>query len=212
MSHPMRDGLVARLGERGFLLAYSLVSFATFGWLIWIARSFDDGEPLWIAPLWAWWPLSLITLLASMLLVGSFVKNPAVPHPGARIGLAEREPTGVYAITRHPMNWGILLWALVHVAAYGGAINLVIATGMGMLALLGSWGQDAKKSRLLGKPWDRWRARTSFMPFGALLAGKARWAAASPGAVALLGGTALWAVAHWLHVRAAGPFAYIPIG
>lgn len=212
MSHPMRDGLVARLGERGFQAAYSLVSIVTFGWLVWVARSFDDGEPLWIAPLWAWWPLSLSTLFASALLVGSFVKNPALPHPGAQLGLAERTPTGVFAITRHPMNWGILIWALVHLAAYGGAINLVIAGGMGLLALVGSLGQDAKKRRLLGEPWRAWESRTSFAPFGALLAGRVPWRAAAPSAVALLGGTALWAVAHWLHVRAAGPFAYIPIG
>ena len=212
MSHPMRDGLVARLGERGFLVAYSVVSFITFGWLIWVARSFDDGQPLWIAPLWAWWPLSLLTLFASVLLVGSFAKNPALPHPGAQVGLAEREPAGVFAITRHPMNWGILLWALVHVLAYGGAINVVIATGMGLLALVGSLGQDAKKRRLLGEPWRAWERRTSFVPFGALLARRVGWRVATPSAVALLGGTALWAVAHWLHVRAAGPFAYIPIG
>ncbi len=71
---------------------------------------------------------------------------------------------------------------------------------------------DKEKRRLLGEPWRAWEGRTSFAPFGALLAGRVPWSAANPGGVALLGGTALWAVAHWLHVRAAGPFAYIPIG
>ena len=34
MSHPLRAGLVGRLGENGFLGVYSLVSFATLGWAI----------------------------------------------------------------------------------------------------------------------------------------------------------------------------------
>lgn len=34
MSHPLRAGLVARLGERGFAGAYSIVAFATLGWMI----------------------------------------------------------------------------------------------------------------------------------------------------------------------------------
>lgn len=212
MSHPLRGPTVARLGEKGFLAAYSLVSFATFGWMVWAAKRFDDGDPLWIAPLWAWWPASLVTLLASILLVGSFVRNPALPHPGARQDLATREATGVYAITRHPMNMGILLWALVHVIVWGGAINLVIAIGMGVLALLGSIGQDAKKRRQLGEGWARWTERTSLVPFAALLSGRAKWSRAIPSAAAVLGGTTLWVVAHWLHVRAAGPFAFIPIG
>jgi uncharacterized membrane protein len=35
MSHPLRAKMVARLGEKGFSAVYSLVSFATLGWMIW---------------------------------------------------------------------------------------------------------------------------------------------------------------------------------
>ena len=33
-STPLRAALVRRLGERGYLILYSLISFAAFGWLI----------------------------------------------------------------------------------------------------------------------------------------------------------------------------------
>jgi uncharacterized membrane protein len=56
-----------------------------------------------------------------------------------------------------------------------------------------------KKLRLLGDSWRDWRARTSFIPFAALLAGKVRPRDAVPGAVALIGGFVLWAVVTWLH-------------
>lgn len=115
MSHPLRAGLVAKLGEKGFSGLYSLIAFVTLGWMIFAWRSIEDSAPLWIAPLW-WWPVaSAIMLLALILLVGSFVRNPAFPHPGAE-SQAVRPATGVFAITRHPMNWSFILWALVHIS------------------------------------------------------------------------------------------------
>ena len=44
MSHPLRPALVARLGERGFLGAYSLISFVTLGWMIFAWRGTDAGR------------------------------------------------------------------------------------------------------------------------------------------------------------------------
>ena len=48
------------------------------------------------------------------------------------------------------MMWGVTIWALVHVVLWGTAANLIVATGMGVLAFFGSRAQDAKKQRLLG--------------------------------------------------------------
>ena len=83
MSHPLRDALVARLRYRGFLGLYSLVALATLVWVIVTWRA-AESSPLWVAPLW-WWPFaSALMLVASILLVGSMVRNPALPHPGVR--------------------------------------------------------------------------------------------------------------------------------
>ena len=76
--------LVARLGERGFVGLYSLVAVATLGWMIVAWPATSTPTPLWVAPLW-WWPVaSALMLVASILLVGSLVGNPAFPSPGAR--------------------------------------------------------------------------------------------------------------------------------
>ena len=112
---------------------------------------------------------------------------------------------GVFAITRHPMNWSFMLWALVHLSLSGSARNLIVAGGILFLALFGSLGQDRKKRRLLGQTWRDWQARTSFMPFGALLQGRIGWRAAFPGWVALLGGLALWALATSWHAPSVSP-------
>jgi len=83
MSHPLRLRMVQNLGDQGFQIVYSAVSFVTLGWMIWAYRSIRNSEPFWIAPDWAWFVASGVLLLASILLVGSLVRNPAFPHPGA---------------------------------------------------------------------------------------------------------------------------------
>ena len=202
LSHPLRPALAARLGERGFLILYSLVALATFAWIIVAYRRGSDAGALWVAP-YQYWPFaSLLMLFASILLVGSLVGNPAHPGAGRRAGAA---PRGVYAITRHPMNWSFLLWALVHASLSGSPRNLIVAGGILVLALLGSIGQDRKKEQLLGDAWRDWEARTSFVPFGAAVAGKVRWRDCIPGAIALVGGIILWALATSYHAPLVSP-------
>ena len=206
LSHPYRIRLVGLLGERGFLLLYSIVAFVTLGAMILAYRAVDYSLPWWSAPGW-WWPVAAaIMLLALILLVGSLFGNPAFPRGDARprpIGPA----AGVFAITRHPMNWAFALWALVHISIWGSPSNLIVASGILILAIGGSIGQDRKKRRLLGKAWLDWEARTSFIPFGALLSRSARWRSAAPGWNALLGGLALWLAITWLHAPTVSPIA-----
>ena len=197
MSHPYRGRLIGQLGEAGFRLAYSLVAFVTLGWMIWVYGE-ADNIPLWTAPDWAWIAGSIVMLVASILLVGSFLGNPAFPHPGAE-KLAAKPARGVFAITRHPMNWSFALWALVHLSVYGSPRNLIVAAGILVLAIAGSIGQDRKKRAAIGRAWQDWEARTSFIPFAALIGGRAKWSAAFPGWIALGGGTLLWLVVTSLH-------------
>lgn len=204
MSHPLRAGLVVRLGERGFAGLYSLVAFATLGWMIFAYRQGSDAGAWWIAP-YEWWPFaSALMFAASILLAGALVRNPAFPHPGAR-RRAIPAPRGVFAITRHPMNWSFILWALVHISLSGSPRNLIVTAGILVLALAGSIGQDRKKARLMGQSWRDWQARTSFVPFGAALAGKVRWRDCIPGAIALIGGLLLWALATSYHAPLVSP-------
>lgn len=203
MSHPLRPALIARLTERGFLGVYSLISFATMGWMILAWRS-TSPDALWIAPLW-WWPIaSGLMLVACILLVGSLRGNPAFPNPGA----GPRDippPRGVFAITRHPMNTSFILWALLHLSLWGSTRTLIVAGGILILAVLGTLGQDRKKARLLGEVWRDWERRTSALPFAALLGNRLRWRNAFPGWFALIGGTALWALVTSYHAPMVSP-------
>lgn len=208
MSHPLRLRLVQNLGEQYFLIVYSVVSFVTLGWMILAYRSVRDSLPLWIAPDW-WWPVaSAIMLLASILLVGSFVRNPAFPHPGVE-KQAIRRATGVFAITRHPMNWSFILWALVHISVWGSPRNLIVAGGILVLAVFGSIGQDRKKLSVMGESWRGWMARTSFLPFGAIVTRRVGLRSAAPGWMALVGGFLLWVAITWWHAPSVSPAALL---
>ena len=98
-----------------------------------------------------------------------------------------------------------MLWALVHLSLSGSARNLIVAGGILILAFAGSIGQDRKKARLLGETWRDWMARTSFVPFGALLQGRASWRTAAPSWIALIGGAALWALVTSWHAPLVSP-------
>lgn len=204
MSHPLRVRLVQTLGEQWFAALYSAVAAVALAWMILAWRSVDESWPLWRAPDWAWWVASGAMLLACILLVGSFFRNPAFPQPGAR-PKAVRPATGVFAITRHPMNVAFILWALVHLALWGSPRNLIVAGGILVLAGLGSIGQDHKKLNVVGEPWRAWMERTSFAPFGALLSRRARWAGLKEAWPALLIGLLLWLAITWLHAPEVSP-------
>lgn len=196
MSHPLRAPLVRALGAGGFQIVYIIVSFATLGWVYFafIAAPPADlpgsGQAGWIAATIITWP-------AMVLLAGSFIGNPALPTPMAD-AQARAEPAGVFRVTRHPMMWGIGLWAISHMILYWSTRTMVTALAMGILALVGAKFQDAKKQALMGESWGVWASRTSYWP---------RWSRfLSVGAVPLIAGTALWLAGSWLHLlRAAIP-------
>ena len=211
MSHPLRVRLIQNLSEKGFALVYSLVASFTLIWMILAWRSINNSIPFWVAPLWWWSVASGIMLLALTLLVGSFIRNPAFPHPGAE-PKAIPPAKGVFAITRHPMNWSFILWAMVHISLWGSPRNLIVAGGIFILALFGSIGQDAKKRGLYGQSWRGWEAQTSFIPFGALLSGKAKWRAAAPGWIPIVFGLLLWLAITWWHAPLVSPIGAIGHG
>ncbi|HEY0130199.1 MAG TPA: NnrU family protein [Allosphingosinicella sp.] len=206
MSHPLRTRLVQNLGDQWFSALYSAVSFITLGWMILAYRASENSYFLWVSPDWAEPVAAVVTLIACILLAGSFFRNPAFPHPGAK-PRAPRAASGVFAVTRHPMNMAFILWALAHIALWGALPNLIVAGGILVLAMVGSIGQDHKKLNVIGEPWRAWMGRTSFVPFGALLSGRAKWSALAEAWPALLIGVALWLAVTWLHAPEVSPIA-----
>ena len=194
LSHPLRAPLVARIGEKGFLPLYSLVALATFAWMILAFRAAPtadlpgSGEIGWIVA-------TALTLPALLLFLGWLWKNPALPNPGAAATI-DRAPTGVFAVTRHPMMWGFALWALSHIVLWWSWRTVILGAAILFLALVGAHMQDRKKDALLGEKWSGWASATSYWP---------RWSRLlTAGAMLWLVTIALWLAITWAHIHAAG--------
>ncbi len=201
LSHPLRAPIVGRIGEGPFLRLYSLVAAVTLGWLALAYRAAPATAFLWPVGDAVWAVASAVMLVASVLLMGSLVRNPAMPNPTGKAATVG-EARGVYAVTRHPMMWAFALWGLVHIAVYPVAANIVLATAVIVLALVGAALQDRKKERLQPDSWPDWESRTSYWPFAAVAAGRARLGGF--GGHALGGGLVVWLAATWAHVPLGG--------
>ena len=196
LSHPLRAPFVARLGERGFQILYSVIALILFATMIWAYRAIGDQQILWAPGEALWIAATALMWLGSILFAGSFAGNPALP--GAR---RVAQPSGVLAITRHPMMWGFAAFAIVHLALIATPRAMLFDGAILLLALGGSVGQDRKNARRRGARWHEWSAQTAFVPFGRGLR--------SPGAFALVGGTLLFLVATWLHPQPVGLWRWL---
>lgn len=193
LSHPLRAPLVARLGDRGFMLVYSVVALGTLGIAVQLWKAIEPNR-LWTAPHW----LHIVCVVAMAFAAILFVGSVTAPNPALMGMPAGGRPRGVQRITRHPMMWSFAIWGIVHIIMSADSRTIVLASGIITLALFGAAMQDGKK-KAQNPAYGDHMAATGFMPFGAQLRGRAAWSSALPGLVATVGGLALWALLLWGH-------------
>lgn len=176
-STALRDRMVAALGERGYLIVYSLVAFATLGYLIWMYSALPRYDYFWLPSPELYMVPKIVMPVASILLFGGFMaRNPTVV--GMEDTLRQREggdfARGLTRITRHPFQWAVVLWAAAHLAANGDRVSVVFFGTFLVLGLAGSRLIDRKKAKKLGDDWTPYANATSNVPFGAILSGRNR--------------------------------------
>jgi len=162
---PLRAKLVATLGEWPYRGLYSAIAFVTLGAMIW-ALIHTPREVLWAG----WRPLALVVMpFAFILIATGYRRNPTMV--GADVLLKSENPArGMIRITRHPIMWGIMLWAAAHIAASGDLRSLVFFGGFLLVALFGTLSLDRRKRA--DPNWPRFAAATSHVPFVAIAQGR----------------------------------------
>jgi uncharacterized membrane protein len=203
-STPLRTVAVDAIGERAWIALYTIVSFATIGWMVWAY----NRAP--VEPLWAGWRLAPAILMpfAFMLLAGGLLtRNPSAVGQ-AKALKAEEPARGMLRVTRHPMMWGFMLWALAHILAQGELKSMLFFGAFLVLAGLGAALIDARKARTLGEDWQRFAAVTSYLPFAAIAQGRNRFDAREIGLRGPAAGLALYAVFFWFHAALFGARPY----
>ena len=191
-STPLRGAAVRALGEWPWRVAYSLVAFATLGWMIW-AYNRAPYEPLWTGLRHV--PAAIMPF-AFILLVSGFARNPTAV--GAEKLLESAEPArGMIRITRHPVMWAIVLWSLAHALARGDVKSLIFFGGMFVLAALGTVAIDRKKAA--NPAWPKFAAVTSNIPFVAIAQGRNRFVWREIGLLKVALGLVVFAVVFAAH-------------
>lgn len=168
---PLRRRLVAALGLRGYLMAYSLLSVLLLWWLV-VASASAPFVPLWdYAPWQAWVPIFAMPAVCLLLVFGLSSPNPLSLSAARTAGFDPDRP-GIVAVARHPVLWAALLWALAHLLPNGDLAHVVL---FGLLALLAAGGMlifDRRQGRRLGEgEWQRLARTTSNLPFAAIVRG-----------------------------------------
>lgn len=200
---PLRAILMQRFSRPLYLAAYSIISL--FG-LIWLAYAYRYAGyvELW-GQLLGLKPGALIVVFIGFIFAGLGVTTPGPATVGAEALSADPDAArGVLRITRHPTLWGVVLWAISHLAINGDGASLVLFSSILCLVLAGTASVDRKRHQALGEIWENYSAITSNVPFVAILQGRNRlrlgeihwwqWLFAVGAYVALL----------WLHPRLFG--------
>ena len=171
----LRDQAVARLGARGYMLAFSAASLVGIIWLV-SAYKAAPYVPTWGQLEW-WKPVAIVLMLPAFLLMvmGLITPNPTAVGQEAAVS---RPPSGIVRVTRHPFLVGIALWAAIHVVGNGDVASLLLFGALGITAAAGTVSIDGKRRRTLGEAaWNGFASRSSIVPFAAILAGRNSFAA-----------------------------------
>jgi uncharacterized membrane protein len=169
-STPLRGIIVNAAGEKAYLGIYSVMAFATLGLMIYAYNQLAHAD-------YVWAPGTVEQIIGRTLMPFAFifvigglmVKNPTSVQMDAAV---HEELGGMIRIVRHPLQWGILLWAISHILVNGDSASIIFFGSFALLSAVGMVAMDAKRRGRDDPDWQRFYAETSYFPFAAILTGK----------------------------------------
>jgi uncharacterized membrane protein len=199
----VRSTLIAAFGKATYIVSYSILSLALLAW-VGVAYAGADYIELWPQAVWMRWLPAVLMLPACVLLVGSMSHANAL-SVGVRLERFDPARPGIVSVTRHPLMWALMLWAVAHIAPNGDAASMLMFGLFLALGVIGPKSLDVKARRQLGaERWAELAGPTSSVPFLAALKGRTRvdW----PGVLGLptWGGLVLYAVLMGAHLYTIG--------
>ena len=123
----VRARLVEKFGEKGYKGFYSLVAASGLIVII-VGMIYRDFVHLWIPPVWGRHAAMALMFPAIILLGAADVRS------------------NVKRFIRHPMLWGVTLWACAHLLANGDLASLILFGSFGSYALFDMWSANRRGS------------------------------------------------------------------
>lgn len=203
----VRGPLVRRIGEGGFLGLYSAVAGVL---LVMLVMTYGDANrsAYWWYPDPLHYQIAMVVMwFAVVLVVASFMApNPSSVGMGSK---AKEGPQGILRVTRHPLLWGIGLWALSHLLANGDIVSVLFFVSFAILSFVGILVLDSKKLQQLGDDWSSYTQQTSVLPFAAILTGRTAFAPKEL-LLPLVVGSGVYVALFWLHEYISGVEILVP--
>lgn len=162
-----------QIGARLYRVLFALVSlpFAVV-LIVYFIRHRYDGLQLWnvqgvpgVATVV--WILSAISFLFLYPATFNLLEVAAIQKP--QVHLYE---TGIIRITRHPQMVGQVIWCIAHTLWLGTSFMVVTSIGLILHHLFAVWHGDRRLSLRYGEAFAAVKARTSVIPFLAVLRGQ----------------------------------------
>lgn len=161
------------IGARLYRVFFALVSipFATL-LITYFFNHRYDGLQLWsvqgVPGVGAFvWGLSALSFLFLYPATFNLLEIAAVQKPQVRF-----YETGIIRITRHPQMVGQIMWCIAHTLWLGTSFTIVTSLGLILHHLFGVWHGDRRLSIRYGEAFVAAKARTSIIPFLAVLDGR----------------------------------------
>jgi uncharacterized membrane protein len=174
----VRDLIVSAIGERAYLGLFSLMSLAGIVWLVVsynAAQASGSDRFLYdLGPGIRHAGIPVVAIAFFLGVQGLLMRNPTRVQVGGASTAAPTPVCGVLRITRHPFLWGVAIWSGFHLAANGDEASVIFFGTFFVLSLLGTISIDAKRRRKMGAAWEAFAAKTSNVPFAAVISGRNR--------------------------------------
>ncbi len=121
----VRSKLIEKQGEMRYKAVYSLIAVTGLIVIV-IGMIYRDFVHLWVPPYWGRHAAIALMLPAIILLVAADV------------------PGNIKRFIRHPMLWGVTLWACAHLLANGDLASLILFASFGVFSLFDMWSADRR--------------------------------------------------------------------
>lgn len=162
-----------RIGARLYRILFALVSLnLAVALIIYFFNHRYDGLQLWqlqgvpaLKPIV--WVLSAISFLFLYPATFNLLQIAAIEKP--QVHLYE---TGIIRITRHPQMVGQVIWCIAHTLWIGTTFTLLTSIGLVLHHLFGVWHGDKRWRDRYGEAFEAVKARTTVIPFLAILQGR----------------------------------------
>ena len=169
----LRSRAEAVIGPRAWRLVFAAASIPSavvvIGWFL--AHRYDgirlwnlQGVPGMVPLVWIGTAISFLFLYPATY---NLLEIPAVLKPQVRL-----YATGIIRISRHPQAVGQILWCVTHALWIGSSFTLVTCIGLIGHHLFAVWHGDRRLRARFGDAFEELKAKTSVVPFLAVIDGR----------------------------------------